>query len=680
MFNESDKRVAIIGAGTMGAGIAQKYAHSGFHVDLIDQNEASLKKAESSINKLLSEGITRGIFSKENADDCMKRIRFSNILENAKYATLVIEAIFEDLIAKKNLFKKLDTICSKTTILASNTSSFLISDLLDGLSTKNRVIGLHYFYHPAKNRLVELIATKESSPEHIETAKAWQIAINKIVIESKDSPGFIVNRFFVPWLNEAMRIVQEEKANIATVESACKSFFGIAMGPFQLMNVTGPAITWHSALSLAKSLGDFYSPAELIKPIIESGTLFELDGDVNSDQFNYINERLLTVLARICCTMIYDEGVSSVSDLDLSARVGLLWKKGPFALINENKASLRKSKAYAEVPTEKLPEALVLKNKLAKLEEFSYPSLIVERSNNCGIIRMNRPDTLNALDESLIIDLTHAFLELESSKEIVGIVITGHARAFMAGADLSFFNQKLDHLDFESILNFAQAANELFLHIDRSPKTVIAAIDGLALGGGLEFALACDAIVASPSARLGFPETGIGIYPGLGGTQRTPRKIGLELARFMVLTGTIMKGHEAHEMGLVDVIASPDSLIRSAVELATLPDLSLAIKRSPQTDSSFHDLLLAFADQNPEDLTHKANLSDRAKKALEQIHKKAPLAVEVATRLLALSKHRELEVGLSLEAESLEKIFKSNDAKNGLASALKKTKVTFNGH
>ncbi|HXW52985.1 MAG TPA: 3-hydroxyacyl-CoA dehydrogenase family protein [Myxococcota bacterium] len=328
--------VAVIGAGNMGSGIAQKYATHGYQVVLVDQNNQRLRQSQNSIVELLKQGVFKGVFLETDAKGIMDRIHLTENLGDCQKATLIVEAIFEDLPLKRELFLELEELCPKEALIASNTSSFKIKDLQSGLKFPERVLGLHYFYHPAKNRLVEIIGSDLTAPSALGQAKKIQESLNKIIIQAKDSPGFVVNRFFVPWLNEAMRIVEDGSANVATVDFVAKDFFRIAMGPFQLMNLTGLPITFHSCHSLKKAFGDFYEPCPAISRLIEQGDMWKLTGPIDQNLYQPIAMRLLAVVCAISCQMVYEERICTIADVDLGARIGLLWQKGPFELLNAN--------------------------------------------------------------------------------------------------------------------------------------------------------------------------------------------------------------------------------------------------------------------------------------------------------------------------------------------------------
>lgn len=328
--------IGVVGAGNMGSGIAHKYASHGHDVVIVDRQEAALLKSQQSMTNMLNEGVRRAVITESNARATLDRVSFSHNLTDFANCELVIEAVFEDLSVKRELFSTLENICTNDTIFATNTSSLLVGDMQHGLMHPERVIGLHYFFPVVKNRLVEVIGTSQSDENVVEAARRLQQSINKTVIVSKDSPGFIVNRFFVPWLNEAMHIVNEGITNVATVERAAKKFFQIGMGPFTLMNVTGLPITFHASKTLAQAFGEFYAPCPSIKKHMDAGLSWDINGSVDEGLFDYVGLRLLAVVASIAHQLVYNENVTTAKDVDIGANIGLMWPEGPFALMAKN--------------------------------------------------------------------------------------------------------------------------------------------------------------------------------------------------------------------------------------------------------------------------------------------------------------------------------------------------------
>jgi enoyl-CoA hydratase/3-hydroxyacyl-CoA dehydrogenase len=232
-------KIGVIGAGNMGSGIAQKIAQEGINVVMVDVKEEFVERGIGIVKKMLKEGLERKIFTPKRVDEIISRITATTDLTAVADADLVIEAVFEDKQVKFDLFKKLDAACADKTILATNTSSFYVHEFGDQTSRPDRFIGMHYFYHPAKNRLLEVIPYQKTSTETLEKSLLAAKLHGKTAIVVKDAPGFAVNRFFVPFLNEAARMLEEGMADIATIEEAAKRAFKIGMGPFELMNVTG---------------------------------------------------------------------------------------------------------------------------------------------------------------------------------------------------------------------------------------------------------------------------------------------------------------------------------------------------------------------------------------------------------------------------------------------------------
>ena len=227
------ENVAIVGAGNMGSGIAQKSAQEAFNVQMVDREEQYVARGRSIIENFLSEAIERRIFSQAEVDATLNRITGVIGVENTAVDTdLVIEAVFEDFDIKTAVFSTLDEVCGEDTILASNTSSLSVNALAEATGRPDRFVGLHFFYHPAKNRLIEVIPAETTSKETLDRTVQYCRTLGKVVIVCKDRPGFVVNRFFVPWLNEACLLLEEGIANAAQIDAISRKAFRIGLGPF----------------------------------------------------------------------------------------------------------------------------------------------------------------------------------------------------------------------------------------------------------------------------------------------------------------------------------------------------------------------------------------------------------------------------------------------------------------
>ena len=271
--------VAIIGSGNMGSGIAQKSAQEEFDVQMVDREEKWVKRGQEIISNLLDQALERRIFNNQQIDMIKFRIKGVVGTENISPKTdLVIEAVFEDFNIKKEVFSILDSVCNENTILASNTSSLSVNDLAKATNRSDRFVGLHFFYHPAKNRLIEIIPAETTSEQTLQAVENYCKAMGKVVIVCKDRPGFVVNRFFVPWLNEACLLLEEGVASISQIDSIACNAFNIGMGPFALMNLTGPSIALHATDYLAEQLNTSrYKGASNLREIVSNNELWEID-------------------------------------------------------------------------------------------------------------------------------------------------------------------------------------------------------------------------------------------------------------------------------------------------------------------------------------------------------------------------------------------------------------------
>jgi len=251
--------------------------------------------------------------------------------------------------------------------------------------------------------------------------------------------------------------------------------------------------------------------------------------------------------------------------------------------------------------------------------------------------------------------------------QVSGIVIGGEGKAFVVGADIGFFLRNVESKEFGRIAQFTQAGHNLMNTIDRCPKPVVARVGGAALGAGTELALACDRVVASPRASLGFPETGLGIYPGFGGTQRTPRAVGIGLAKWLLFTGKTLSAAEAWTIGLVDRVVPHEELDDAARRCAGgILGPEKPGPRPPKIDAlerffesyGADQLLAGTADTGGDRLLARA---------MRRVAAGAPIALRYAERMIQEGAGRSLEAGLQMEIDHAAEIFSTKDAHTGLS-------------
>jgi len=269
------KNVCVIGAGIMGSGIAQLIATHGHYVNLVDVSDEILKKVKNSIEKNLERFyVAKNKITKEEADNILNRISLHvNKVEAVKDVQMVIEAVFEDMDLKQQLFSELDNLCNKNVILASNTSSLSITDIALNSKYQERIIGIHFFNPAPVMKLIELIKGKNTSDEVIEKSKIFSESLNKTVVTVNDSPGFVTTRLIYALCNEAINLLTKGIASAEDIDTACKLAFNFPMGPLEISDLVGNDIYYHIGQYLEKELGQKYQPSTLLQEMVNSGLL-----------------------------------------------------------------------------------------------------------------------------------------------------------------------------------------------------------------------------------------------------------------------------------------------------------------------------------------------------------------------------------------------------------------------
>lgn len=270
------KKIGVIGAGTMGNGIAQVAAQIGCEVVMRDIEDSYVDRGIKSIDKFLSKSVEKGKLQADEKQKIMGRIKGTTKMSDLKDVDFVVEAVIEDLSLKKSVFKELDGLCRPEVILSSNTSSMSITEIAAATGRPDKVCGLHFFNPVPLMRLVEIIRGYATSDETMATATGLAKKMGKVTVEvKKDSPGFIVNRIMIPHMIEAIKIVEEGIASIQDVDTAVKNGLNYPMGPFELMDLTGIDIAYFVTEYFHKELNKelkWVSP-NLLKTMIRAGRL-----------------------------------------------------------------------------------------------------------------------------------------------------------------------------------------------------------------------------------------------------------------------------------------------------------------------------------------------------------------------------------------------------------------------
>ncbi|MAP57553.1 MAG: 3-hydroxyacyl-CoA dehydrogenase [Euryarchaeota archaeon] len=682
--------VAIVGAGNMGSGIAQKTAQEMFQVQMVDREEQWVHRGQKIISDFLEEAIERRIFSQSQVEEIKARISGVIGVDNVDPETdLVIEAVFEDFNVKSDVFQILDKNCGDQTILASNTSSLSVNELSKATTRPDRFVGLHFFYHPAKNRLVEVIPADASSEDTISRVVQYCKQLGKVVIVCKDKPGFVVNRFFVPWLNEACLLMQEGHGTPAQIDAVARKSFNIGMGPFALMNLTGPPIALHSTDYLAQQLNTpRYKGAQNLRDLVAQNAMWEIgdEEECEEDLACIIRERLLGSVFSIS-SQIVEEEICSMEDVDRGAKVGLRWALGPFELMNEFgiDEAYRMAKSYSELHSDdsgfKLPQFLQIKAETGNPWMFEFVD--AEIKNGIATVNINRPEAMNALNGTVVEQLGALVDNLNKDSTIHTIVLEGAGKAFVAGADVKFFVDRLDENAFPKIYEFTAEGHNVLAKIENSPKTTIALTTGLALGGGLELALSCDYRIGTRRTQFRFPETSIGIYPGLGGTQRTTRICGVNAARWAILAGNWIGPKQAEDLGLITHLVDPADVEKTIENIGNQGKPTNKYTGTPVRMSEAVQAAVEFySDENMNSIMTgqipEESVEDYASRQIKQISRTAPIALRMASDLIDIAASTNLEEGLAAELENLEDIFATKDAYEGLSSLIQGRRPNYN--
>ena len=337
-------KVGVLGAGTMGAGIAQVAAQNGNEVVLVDLNEQVLQKSKDGHIKVLARLVEKGSVSQERSNEILSRINYSLTVSDMKDCGLIIEAIIENLDVKHKVFGELESVVSSDCILASNTSSLSIASIGSVLKRSDRVIGIHFFNPAPLMPLVEIIPAVQTSTETLLTCKKLISDWKKVGVVCKDTPGFIVNRVARPFYGEALKIYEEGIADFATIDWAMTELGGFKMGPFTLMDYIGNDVN-HSVTESV--LASFYydprfKPSFTQKRHKEAGFFGRKSG---RGYYNYsegvmqptpikdpelgkqIFERILMMLINEAVDAVF-LNVASREDVDLAMTSGVNYPKG----------------------------------------------------------------------------------------------------------------------------------------------------------------------------------------------------------------------------------------------------------------------------------------------------------------------------------------------------------------
>jgi 3-hydroxyacyl-CoA dehydrogenase / enoyl-CoA hydratase / 3-hydroxybutyryl-CoA epimerase len=350
-------KVGVVGAGTMGAQIAEVVSYSGLPVVLADVNEALAKRGVDTVRAIYQARVGKGKMSLEQLEEKMLLVSASSGLGGLKDVDLVIEAVSEDVKLKAQIFHELDRICPRNTILASNTSALSISGLGAATTRPDKVIGLHFFNPAYVMRLVEVVPGLATAPQTLDDAVSFAESIGKLPIVVKECAGFLVNRVLMAYVNEAVRALEEGAATLQEIDQEMVAF-GMPIGPLALLDAVGLDISFEVARILYRSYGPRLTPSPLLEAMVKAGRLGIKSGhgfydyvsgeeggrdqgleqllkpfrpNTDNGTAHWSRSRLLLAMTNEAVTAL-QEGVASAGDIDLAMMAGIGYpkdKEGP---------------------------------------------------------------------------------------------------------------------------------------------------------------------------------------------------------------------------------------------------------------------------------------------------------------------------------------------------------------
>ncbi len=659
------RKVAVIGAGEMGHGIAELFAMNGYEVTLMDKFPEALENAKDKIAQSLEKFVGRGKLTKAQSDEVYSRIAFGGDMAKAvSRADLVVEAVPEIPELKKSVLKEVGQAAPSGAILASNTSNIRISELAEGTPGPERVVGMHFFNPPVVMKLVEVVPGSRTDPAVLDAAASVCAKLGRTPIKVlKDSPGFIVDRinaaetlFFCLVLDRGIAAPEE-------VDSYARSQ-GLPMGPYELLDFVGVDIAWASLSYFSKTLSTEYGRGLIFARMVEAKRLGKKTGKgfydwstgkanipkvPPTDKISILDIFSIEINEAI---KLIEEGVARPEDIEKGVCLGMGRPFGPISVARglsnlEVKSKLEELAAKFEckvfAPAKSILEGKMLEviesksgpgaepagrpgAKPEKEPDKARPIFVEKLGGRVARVVINRPKQ-NTINAEALDGLDRILTELWNDNEITVVLLTGTGGVLSAGADLSqFFNSSA------AFVEFSRKGERIFKRISEFPKLTVAVVKGYALGGGLELAMSCDLRLATEDAKLGLPEVTLGLVPGWSGTQKMTKLIGLSRASALVLTGERISGKQAYELGLVN-------------------------------------RLIPAGDPDEYALQYGRELASAL----------APVAVMLAKRLLNKGTEAPSDVGLEMEALSYGVLFGTEDLKEGISAFLGKRKPEYKG-
>ena len=581
------KEIAVIGAGTIGPDIGYyiKSAMPGIKLYLVDVVEEPLSKAEKRISAYAQKAVDRRKMKEDQAQAVVNNIIYTMDYSNIKNCDLVIEAATENIPLKQKIFNTIESIVREDAIITSNTSSIPADRLFTKMKKPERTTITHFFAPAWRSLPVEVIAWEGGSQEVIDYLSWFFANTGKAPIITDNAICFMLDRIFDNWCNEAAYLL--DHASASQIDSVVEEF--VFAGPFFVLNMANgnPIIIETNTLQMEE--GAHYRPATILGSVDRwlthrPGTRMEVPEDIR----NSIRDRMLGIFFSQSFDII-DRGIGTKGDLNFGCQIALGFRKGPLDVMRDcGEAEVERIMQKFQEDRPGFPQA---KKPLSTYQDFKR-YILVDEIDDVKIITIRRPQAMNALSDEINDEILTVLKENIDDPSIKGFVITGYGNnAFSAGADIGKFPQILG--DRDASVQYSKDCAKVQLFMDQMDKPIVAAINGMALGGGLEVALRCHSMIATKNARFQFPEITLGILPGIGGAivpyRRWPQ--GAYLFHEMICLARSINVQEAVNMGMVTKIAGDYSeLIMESVK--EVKNLQGKIKRISDRSVDIPEILI----------------------------------------------------------------------------------------
>ena len=557
------EEIAVIGAGTIGPDIAYylKSALPAIKLYLVDVVEEPLKNAEKRLSGYAKKAVDKKKMKEDKAKAVLENIIYTMDYDQIKNCDLVIEAATESIPLKQKIFDSIEKTVSEDTIITSNTSSIPADRIFSKMKKPERTTITHFFAPAWRSLPVEVITWQGASQDTIDYLCWFFASTGKAPIMTDNAICFMLDRIFDNWCNEAVILL--ESASASQVDKVVEEF--VFAGPFFVLNMANgnPIIIETNTLQMEE--GPHYRPAPILSSVDRwlthrPGAKIEVPGNIKDT----IRDRMLGIFFSQSFDII-DRGIGTKEDLNFGCQIALGFRKGPLDVMQDlGEAEVNRVMKKFQEERPGFPQA---KESFSFYQDFKR-HVLVDEMDGVIIITIRRPQAMNALSDDITNEILAVLKDNKDNPSVKGFVITGYGNAaFSAGADIGKFPKMLG--DSDASVQYAKDCAGVQLFMDQMDKPIVAAINGMALGGGLEVAIRCHSLIATKNALFQFPEITLGILPGIGGCIVPYRKWpdGAALFNEMICFGRPIKAKEAADIGMVTRIADDYSeLIKGAVE------------------------------------------------------------------------------------------------------------------